>query len=281
MKNLEFKDMEDILFYNNKNLEALEGEIFKEFPLNCQYLVSNLGRIKSKKQEVRHNYGGIAIKKEKILTQVDNGSGYLSVGLTENGKTKTTRVSRMVAISWIDNPENKPQVNHKKGNKYDNREWMLEWNTAGENVKHAWDNKLSTKQNSFLYIQDRVLKINPYLTYLPKVKTPLGLGKIIIDQSCYRIEYEDGKLENFIKSVRFWKDDLKLILHNLTDLKKEININGEKFVPFEKLGLTEENILDFNVSFCPFWIIKLLYEWHFDIHGLVKKGEAIDINTLS
>ena len=54
-----------------------ETEIFKPIKgYEGYYEVSNFGRIKSKQQIVKHNYGGFAIKKERILTQTDNGSGY-------------------------------------------------------------------------------------------------------------------------------------------------------------------------------------------------------------
>ena len=119
-------------------------------------MVSNLGRIKSIDREVNHNYGGKAIKKSKILTQTENQSGYLSVGITFEGKTKNVRVSRMVATTFIPNYENKPQVNHINGDKKDNRVENLEWATSGENVRHAWNNNLAKKQSSFLYIQRRL-----------------------------------------------------------------------------------------------------------------------------
>jgi len=271
------------LHYNNKETREIKGEVFKPYSLNPQYLASNLGRIKSKQQIVAHNFGGRAIKKERILTQTDNGSGYLSVGLTENGKTKTTRVSRIIAHTWIPNPENKPQVNHKKGIKYDNRADELEWNTCGENVRHAWDNGLANKQSSFLYIQKRLKQINNYITHRPRVKTPLGFGTIIIDQNCYRVEYDNGKFENLVKSLRFWKDDFKLILFGLDNLTKEIEVNGEKFVPCEKIKEMYPIDTFYSTSNIAQWshrIAKKLYEWHFDLHSLIENNLEIDINTL-
>jgi hypothetical protein len=49
---------------------------------------------------------------------------------------------RLVAIHFIPNPDNKPQVNHKKGNKFDNRATELEWSTISENHLHAFETGL-------------------------------------------------------------------------------------------------------------------------------------------
>lgn len=87
--------------------------------------------------------------------------------------------------------------------------------------------------------------------------------------------------------------DYKPILHPLTDLTKEIEHNGEKFVPNYKI--IGNSYFDCNwiisavakgthgIEFIydlPYFVVKKLIEWHFDIAGLIEKGEAIDVNTL-
>ena len=84
--------------------------------------------------------------KEKCLQQVTAKSGYKHVSTKPHGKyglNKTFRVHREVALAFIDNPYNKPQVNHKNGNKTDNTLENLEWCTAKENAIHARDNGLT------------------------------------------------------------------------------------------------------------------------------------------
>lgn len=71
------------------------------------------------------------------LSYITDRNGYLRVNLWINGKAKQMGIHRLVAIFYIDNPDNKPQVNHINGIKTDNRVENLEWNTVSENAIHA------------------------------------------------------------------------------------------------------------------------------------------------
>ena len=63
--------------------------------------------------------------------------GYQRCCLTVDGKKKSFLVHRVVALVHLPNPENKPQINHKDGNKKNNNVWNLEWTTDKENVEHS------------------------------------------------------------------------------------------------------------------------------------------------
>ena len=110
-------------------------EIWKDY--NEQYEVSSQGRVRSKSKEVRSTYGGVYLKEGRVLKQNDNGHGYLQVQLCHCGVNKTERVHRLVALTFIENPEKLPKVNHKDGNKHNNAVSNLEWCTQADNVKHA------------------------------------------------------------------------------------------------------------------------------------------------
>ena len=71
-----------------------------------------------------------------------NSSGYKKIVLRKNGVGKNEYLHRLLAIHFIPNPDNLPNVNHKDGNKSNNSVENLEWVNRSENIKHAYENKL-------------------------------------------------------------------------------------------------------------------------------------------
>lgn len=116
------------------------------------YQVSNQGRIKGIEREVRRN-GNVYHWKERILTPQIEKNGYIRFILSKNGKMERVLIHRVVAEAFIDNIENKPQVNHKNGNKEDNRVVNLEWVTAQENTLHSLKNGLRKPQKTRRIVQ--------------------------------------------------------------------------------------------------------------------------------
>lgn len=102
----------------------------KEYPLNTNYLVSKDGKIYSKRFK-------------KFLTPKVNWDGYHRIQIWENNKCRMVSWHRVIAETFIPNPDNKPVVNHKNGIKDDNRVENLEWCTQQENIQHSWKNGLS------------------------------------------------------------------------------------------------------------------------------------------
>jgi len=119
-------------------------EIWKSIPGFENYLISNLGNVYNKKFN-------------RVKKPTKGNGGYWSINLSKNGKSSFCLLHRIVAITFLPNPENKPQVNHINADKKDNTVNNLEWVTSKENNIHSvtkgngtkgtqvWTAKLSEK----------------------------------------------------------------------------------------------------------------------------------------
>lgn len=96
------------------------------------YQISNEGNVRS-----LDRFDGVHDRQGTIIKPSLKQNGYLQVGLRKHSTRKWIGIHRLVAIHFIENPDNKPQVNHIDGNKQNNNVENLEWVTAKENQNHA------------------------------------------------------------------------------------------------------------------------------------------------
>lgn len=162
-----------------------------------RYQASNFGRFKSLYYEYfsgKENY----IKKinpEYIMKETINVCGYKRIGLTKNGIQRIFASHRLIAKTFIPNPENKPTINHKNGIKTDNRVVNLEWATMKENNLHAY--KVLGKKPTYgrRKISDEVVKM---------IRNELING---IDGVTLSKKYNlSTALISLIKNNKIWKD---------------------------------------------------------------------------
>lgn len=114
-----------------KDIEGYEG----------LYQVSNLGNVKSLDTVINcKGAKGISyhLRKGRILKKAINTKGYYYVNLSKNSKVKNTSIHKIVAKTFINNPNNYICVNHKDGDKLNNCVENLEWCTYSHNNKEAY-----------------------------------------------------------------------------------------------------------------------------------------------
>lgn len=131
------------------------------------------------------NDGEIRNKKTKRILRSSLRVGYPSISLSKNNKKKTCNIHRIVAKTFIDNSENLPIVNHKNGNKTDNRVCNLEWVSSKQNVVHALNEKLTKpfKQKVEQYLRDGVTLIATFDS-IREAEQQTGVGNRLISQVC-------------------------------------------------------------------------------------------------
>lgn len=112
-----------------------EVETFVKIKGFENYEVSNLGKVRN-------------IKSGRILKPFLHKNGYLTHQLSEHNKRKTLLLHRIIATAFIDNPDEKPCVNHIDENKLNNDLSNLEWCTERENIIHGTRTKRAAEKCS-------------------------------------------------------------------------------------------------------------------------------------
>ena len=179
-----------------------DGEIYEGL-----YKVSNWGRIKN------INYRNTG--RERLMNPSDNGCGYLRVCLSKNGETNLCLVHRLVAETFLPNPEGKPCVNHKiqgkEGKKInivifnedgtvDEEKSTIEWATYEENNNYATHNERVAKA-----LSKRVLQLSLSGDLIKEWESTAECGRNGFNQSCV-CECCNGKQKTH-KGFRFMYEE--------------------------------------------------------------------------
>ena len=149
--------------------DDIENEIWKEIHVQIigknNYYVSNFGRLKNNKNNIKMNY--------------KSGSGYERLTINK----KTYLLHRLVALTFLDNPQNKEFVNHKDGNKLNNLLENLEWATCLENNMHKINNCLSNITKKIIQYDTNMNKLNEYNSIVECAKA-LNISASCVSNNC-------------------------------------------------------------------------------------------------
>jgi len=165
------------------------------------YSISSFGRLMAERKTVLapERTGGKITRKEKMMKIGVSKSGYLKCVLLKEGKHGYFSMHRLVAIHYIENIENKPQVNHIEGDKKDNRFFRLEWASASENLIHAYKKGLQRQDGE----HHATKKLN-----WEKVREIRSLSSNGIDAhklgEMYGVHF--GHIKNIIANL-YWKEN--------------------------------------------------------------------------
>lgn len=164
------------------------------------YMISSMGCVKSVDRQVWKGKGYDFLKGQILKAGVGR-VGYPYVVLCQNGRKKTYYVHKLVALAFIPNPDNKPQIDHINTIKTDNRVENLRWVTRKENmnnpitkVRMCQNSHMKGKKSSSCYQAKPIVQLSIYGDYI-------RTWAAIID--VYReLGISDGNINMVIKGKR-------------------------------------------------------------------------------
>ena len=194
------------------------------------YYGTDTGRILTSR--ARYNQFGKCGWIRKWVKQRINNSGYKIVDLAVDGKKETKLAHRLIASAFIENIENKPQVNHKDCNTLNNNKNNLEWVTGKENMLHAKKAGRLIRSKEFCIANGlrNIGKINSIETRIKqaksKVQVPIEIAARIFIESDYGFgQIQLGRMFNVSSSTAYKCSQNKLLAYDLEKyITKDENI---------------------------------------------------------
>lgn len=191
-------------------------EEWRDILVNDNYEVSSFGRVRN--------------KKTKRILKACNSGGYSHVGLSRNGLTKSISIHQLVGKAFLENPENKPQINHIDKNGLNNNVSNLEWATAAENNAHKLLT-LQQKTNQNLKVWRCDIKTNEKIEMYNSIHEA---AKWCVENGYSPSEHNArGNISCAVRGVYISSCGFKWKLNEQPDLENEIwkniTINGQTF----------------------------------------------------
>ena len=187
-------NLEDIVYTDDNGVTCVEQ--WKDIPdYEGYYQISNLGRVKSLEKTLIIR-GRKCVYKALMKKNGIGKRGYWETSIYKNGKGCRTKIHRLIAISFIDNPKNHPQVNHIDGNRLNNKISNLEWVNNRENSCHRFkSSNLTSKYTGVSYFK----RNNKWRSSIQVNGVSIRFGMFNTEEEAYekRLEYEkENGIEN-------------------------------------------------------------------------------------
>ena len=179
------------------------------------YEISNFGRIRSIDRITTFKDGRKKFEKGKILKPCKNTKGYLQIKLYKNGKYKTNRIHRLVALAFIPNPNNLYEINHKDECKENNNVNNLEWCDTSYNANYGTRTKRSIKKLKEKNHYDKIAKISAKVNGKSVIQINKETNKIV------------NKFDSLRKACEWIRENTKFIKAHHRTLSEHINNNEE------------------------------------------------------
>jgi len=163
-------------------------------------------------------------------------NGYYYVDIHENGTAKKIAVHRLLALTFIPNPENKRTVNHIDGNKLNNDLSNLEWATVSENTQHAYDTGLQPYRRNYSLTDYEDMLINRFF----KGESLTAISNSVdnnLTQLSYHIREAAGRLNLTSK----YEEELK---RQQEKRRKETGLSNRKFITLQMIDKETGKVLN-------------------------------------
>jgi hypothetical protein len=187
--------MDKSLPHQNLSLDDMQGEVWKDIQgYDGYYQVSNFGRIKSLSRLVWNGFSN-HLTKDKIRKSVVSKDGYTYVKILFKKKSMKFRVHRLVALHFIDNPNNKLEVNHIDSIRLNNNVKNLEWVSKSENQCHSKINKKTTSKYVGVCL-NKNFKTNVWISQIRINNKNIYLGIFKTEEEAYQVRCDYEKNNN-------------------------------------------------------------------------------------
>jgi hypothetical protein len=240
-----------------------DKHVYRPIPGFKDYYACNKGHVYSKKT------GNLV---RNILNKRKDGYLFINVIPTGGKKGKACSVHRLIAATWLSNPEKLPVVNHKDGNKLNNDVTNLEYISHQGNIKHAYDNKLIKPNRKPVCKLDENGKILEEYESVTQASKIAGLCMARIKELCTNDSNQKGKGYYF----RFKADVANFVIIPKEKYKKvtQCKEDGTELKTFassteaaEKLGCNNRSI----EKACREGRIYVGYKWKYVPKKVVEK----------